>query len=134
MEHTLETLEVYLMAEEFSDPIWNLIQSWDSFTKDTIGKQFARAADSISANIAEGYGRFYYKESKQFYFYARGSVQETKAWLSKCKRRNIIKADDVDAFLKQAATLLFKLNAYIKFVRSSSQHNRKANDNSSSAS
>jgi len=38
-----------------------------------------RAADSIPANIAEGYGRYFYKESKQFYFYSRGSIQETKA-------------------------------------------------------
>ncbi len=66
MEYTLETLEVYLMAEDFSDEIWNYIQEWDSFKKDTIGKQLARAADSISANIAEGYGRYFYKESKQF--------------------------------------------------------------------
>ena len=34
MEYTLETLEVYQMAEEFSDPIWNLIQTWDAFAKD----------------------------------------------------------------------------------------------------
>ena len=91
----------------------------------TIGEQLARAADSISANIAEGYGRYFYKESKQFYFYARGSVQETKAWLSKCKRRNIIAADKVENLLQQAGVLLFKLNAYIKFVRSSPQHNPK---------
>ncbi len=123
MARTLETLEVYGMAEEFSDPVWNLIQTWDGFTKDTIGKQLARAVDSISANIAEGYGRFYYKESKQFYFYARGSVQETKAWLGKCKRREIIQAQEADALLQQAATVLFKLNAYIKFVAKSAKHN-----------
>ncbi len=89
MEYTLEKLEVYQLAESFSDEIWHIVEKWDSFKKDTIGKQLVRAADSISANIAEGYGRYFYKESKQFYFYSRGSIQETKAWLSKCKRRNI---------------------------------------------
>ncbi|HVF97033.1 MAG TPA: four helix bundle protein [Flavisolibacter sp.] len=116
MEYTFETLEVYQMAEGFSIPIWNIIQGWDSFRKDTIGKQLARSADSISANIAEGYGRYYYKESKQFYFYARGSIQETKAWLSKCMRRKIIAVNDADALVQTANDLLFKLNAYIKFV------------------
>ena len=125
MEHTLETLDVYQMAEEFSDPIWNLIQGWNAFARDTIGKQLARAVDSISANIAEGYGRYYYKESKQFYFYARGSIQETKAWLSKCKRRNIIEVQEAESLLQQAGVLLFKLNAYIKFIRFSSLHNEK---------
>ena len=119
MEHTLETLEVYLMAEEFSDPIWALVQQRDFFTRDTIGKQLVGAADSISANIAEGYGRYCYKESKQFYFYAWGSIQEAKSWLPKCKRLNIVKVEEADAFLQQANTLLFKLNTYIKFVRCS---------------
>lgn len=75
MEYTLEKLEVYQLAELFSDKIWDLVSEWDYFKKDTIGKQIVRSADSISANIAEGYGRYYYKDSKLFYFYSRGSIQ-----------------------------------------------------------
>ena len=74
MEYTLEKLEVYQLAVLFSDKIWDLVSEWDYFKKDTIGKQIVRSADSISANIAEGYGRYYYKDSKQFYFYSRGSI------------------------------------------------------------
>jgi four helix bundle protein len=70
MEYTLEKLEVYRLAEMFSDVIWNLVDQWNYFQKDTIGKQVVRSADSVSANIAEGYGRYYYKESKQFFFYS----------------------------------------------------------------
>ena len=91
--------------------------------KDTIGKQIVRAADSISANIAEGYGRYYYRESKQFYFYSRGSIQETKAWLGKCRRRKVVKEDKCDELLQQAEMILIKLNAYIKFVFKSTRHN-----------
>ena len=40
MEFTLEKLEVYNIAEKFSDDIWNLVIDWDYFKKDTIGKQF----------------------------------------------------------------------------------------------
>lgn len=80
MKYTLENLELYKEAELFADEIWEIIEQWKSFEKDTIGKQMVRAADSISANIAEGYGRYYYKESKQFYFYARGSGNEIMAW------------------------------------------------------
>lgn len=122
MEYTLEKLEVYNLAESFSDKIWNIILSWDYFTKDTIGKQIVRSSDSISANIAEGYGRFYYKESKQFYFYSRGSIQETKAWLNKCLRRNIIEANICKELIEEAEKILAKLNAYIKFVSNSAQH------------
>ncbi len=116
MEYTLEKLEVYNLAEDFSDKIWNIVITWKIFERDTIGKQMVRAADSISANIAEGYGRYFYKESKQFYFYSRGSIQETKAWLSKCKRRSIIPSSYCDELTAFADRLLIMLNAFIKFV------------------
>jgi len=126
MEYTLENLEVYQLSETFSDEIWNIVNTWDHFKKDAIGKQIVRAADSISANIAEGYGRFFYKESKQFYFYARGSIQETKSWLSKCKRRKIIEEPLANSLLESVDTLLLKLNSYIKFVANSPKHNIKS--------
>lgn len=119
MSYTLETLEVYNLAEDFSDNIWNIVGNWKFFEKDTIGKQIVRSADSISANIAEGYGRYYYKESKQFYFYARGSIQETKAWVNKCKRRGIIPLDIANSLISYAEKIMAKLNAYIRFVAKS---------------
>jgi four helix bundle protein len=125
MDYTLEKLEVYGLAELFSDEIWNIVIAWDYFKKDTIGKQLARSSDSVSANIAEGYGRYYYKESKQFYFYSRGSLQETKSWLQKCKRRNIVAEAKCDELLAKAEIILVKLNAYIKFVSKSTKHNPK---------
>lgn len=125
MDYTLEKLEVYNLSEAFSDEIWNIVGSWKLFLKDTIGKQIVRAADSISANVAEGYWGYYYKESKQFYFYSRGSIQETKSWLSKCKRRSIIAEAKCEELLQKAELILIKLNAYIKFVSKSSKHNPK---------
>jgi four helix bundle protein len=125
MDYTLEKLEVYELAELFSDKIWSLVNVWDAFKKDTIGKQLVRSADSISANIAEGYGRFYYKESKQFYFYSRGSIQETKSWIGKCKRRNIIEEYKADELFQKADIILIKLNAFIKFISNFAIHNTK---------
>jgi len=127
MDYTLEKLEVYNLAEDFSDRIWKIVQCWKIFEKDTVGKQMTKAADSISANIAEGYGRYYYKESKQFYFYGRGSILETKSWLSKCNRRGIIPIEESEELINYAEKILFKLNAYIKFV-AKSQKNKGKND------
>ena len=125
MVYTLEKPEVYQLAEAFSDVIWNFVAGWKSFEKDTVGKQLVRAADSISANIAEGYGRYFYKEGKQFYFYLRGSIQETKSWLSKCKRRKLVPEDTSDKLLQEAEKIMAKLNAYIKFVSKSPKHQSK---------
>ena len=121
MEYILEKLEVYQLAESFSDEIWFLVVKWDNFKKETIGKQLVRSADSISANIAEGYGRYFYKESKQFYFYSRGSIQETKSWLSKCGRRGIIEPEKCNELLAKSEKILAMLNAFIKFVAKSQE-------------
>lgn len=125
MEFTLEKLEVYKEAEAFSDEIWSLVASWKIFTKDTLGKQMVRAADSISVNIAEGYGRYFYRESKQFFFYARGSILETKSWIGKCQRRKLLEEDTCIDLIKRLDKIHLKLNAYIKFVSQSAKHNPK---------
>jgi len=59
-------LEVYKVAMEIGNNIWEIVDKWDFFNKDTLGKQFVRAADSMALNIAEGYGRYFYKENKNF--------------------------------------------------------------------
>lgn len=66
------------------------IINWNFLAQDTIGKQMIRSSDSIAANIAEGYGRYFFKENRQFCFYSRGSILETKTWLKKAKNRNLI--------------------------------------------
>jgi four helix bundle protein len=58
MDYTLKKPEVYQLSEAFSDTVGDIVMDWDNFRKDTIGKKIARPADSISANIAEGYGRY----------------------------------------------------------------------------
>ncbi len=119
MEYVLEKLEVYNMTEDFSDAVWDIVIKWDYFLKDTIGKQLVRFADSISSNIAEGYGRYFYKESKQFYFYSRGSIQEIKAWLSKCLRRKLIIKETCEQLIELCKKLLLMLKTFIKFVSNS---------------
>jgi four helix bundle protein len=76
----------------------------------------ARSADSISANIAEGFGRFHYKENKNFCYFSRGSVIETKGWLKKAKTRNLITSDRFEDLFQKLETIHIKLNAYIKFI------------------
>jgi four helix bundle protein len=62
MSNRLEDLEVYNLSEQFGDEIWFIVAGWEYFVKDTVGNQLVRAADSIGANIAEGFGRYHYLE------------------------------------------------------------------------
>ncbi len=116
MSNRIEDLEVYTLSEAFGDDIWALVSSWDYFAKDTVGKQFTRAADSISANIAEGFGRYHYKENKNFCYFSRGSVIETKSWLKKSNTRQLITPDQYQSLLNKLEIIHIKLNAYIKFI------------------
>jgi len=128
MEYTLETLEVYILAEKFSDEVWEIVNDWNYFLKRGIGAQLTSAADSVSANIAEGYGRHYFGESKNFYFYARGSLLESKSWLGKCKRRKIIPAKQCDELLQELEVIMAKLINYIKFVQKSQKNLKNKKD------
>ncbi|WP_413669810.1 four helix bundle protein [Mucilaginibacter sp. Mucisp86] len=114
--HSLEDLEVYRLADSFSDEIWFIVSSWDYFTKDTVGKQIVRSADSISANIAEGYGRYHYKENRNFCYFSRGSILETKGWLQKSKKRNLITEEQFNDLFEKLQVIHLKLNAYLKFI------------------
>lgn len=112
----LENLRVYQRAMRLGEAIWDEVARWSYFEKDTIGKQLARAADSIAANISEGNGRFHYGENRQFCYYARGSLEETKTWLRKAEHRNLIDTDRAASLRTDIDVLGRMLNAYIRTI------------------
>jgi len=116
MSNRLEDLEIYSLAESFSNEIWFVVLEWDYFAKDTLGKQLVRAADSIGANIAEGFGRYHYKENKNFCYFSRGSLIETKGWINKSKTRNLISELQHTEYLNKLNLIHLKLNTYIKNI------------------
>ena len=111
----IEDLDIYQMAEDLSDRVWGICIKWDYFAKDTIGKQLVRAADSISANLAEGHGRYHFNDLLKYCYYARGSLEETKRWISKAIRRNLI-TTEVSEINYAIELLPKKLNAYIRSI------------------
>jgi four helix bundle protein len=110
-------LDAYQLAEDLSDRIWNGYDSWPEKAQRTIGYQIIRSADSIAANIAEGYGRFTPADRKLFYRYARGSFEETKSWLRKAIRRKLISHPDVEVYKRIIDELGPKLNAFIRSTK-----------------
>lgn len=82
--------------------------------KTPIGRQLVDAGDSIAANIAEGYGRFYFKDRKLFYYYSRGSLLETKSWVTKAELRRLIGQAEAAMLYQCLSELHYKLNSYIK--------------------
>lgn len=112
----LEELQVYQLSMEVGEKVWKIVKDWDYFTKDTLGKQLVKSADSIAANISEGFGRFFYKENKQFGYYARGSLFETTTWITKARNRNLISEEDFQLLQKSLTNIGVKLNNYLKSI------------------
>ena len=112
----LEELQVYNLSMEMAERIWDIVIEWDYFKKDTIGKQVVRAADSIAANLSEGYGRYHFKENTNFCYYSRGSLFETKTWLTKAHNRKLITDEVFKTFIDDIDNIGIKLNNYIKSI------------------
>ena len=73
----LNDIDAYKIAFNLSNYVWDIVIKWDYFAKDTVGKQFVKAVDSISANIAEGFGRYHKKNKIVFYRYSYGSDRKS---------------------------------------------------------
>lgn len=116
MSNSINDLEIYREAMRIGEVVWDLVADWSFFAKDTVGKQVVRSADSIVANLSEGYGRYHYKENQKFCYYSRGSAQETQTWIEKGVRRDLIPEETARVLYRDLDTFKKRLNAYIRSI------------------
>ncbi|HBE22745.1 MAG TPA: four helix bundle protein [Verrucomicrobiales bacterium] len=116
MNNDINKLEIYREAMRIGEHVWNVVITSDYYAKATVGKQFVKATDSIAANIAEGYGRYHYKENMQFCHYARGSAEETQTWIKKSANRGLMEKEAARQLYRDLDTRKKRLNAYIKTI------------------
>ncbi len=90
----IDELEIYNLAIDIAERVYKIASNWERIDLNTVGYQIIRSADSIGANISEGYGRYFFKENKQFCYYARGSLFETNTWLLKALKREILSEEE----------------------------------------
>ncbi len=113
----LNDIDAYKTAFNLSNQVWEIVISWNLFAKDTVGKQFVKSADSISANIAEGFGRYTKKDKINFYRYSLGSVKETLDWNEKSKVRKLISEDEYKRIFSELNKLPKEINQLIQYTR-----------------
>ena len=112
----LNDIDSYVIAFNLSNYIWNLIIKWDYFSKITIGKQYACAVDSISANIAEGFGRYGKKDKIKFYRYSFGSLKESFDWNEKSRIRKLISNDEYKHIFCELNKLPKMINQLVRYT------------------
>ena len=109
-------LECYKQGRELRIFISGLAKKFPSHEKFLLSAQIVRASRSITANIAEGYGRFTYTDTRNFFIIARGSVTETMEHLATAFDERYIIADELKTG-EEKCELVFKLiNGYISYL------------------
>lgn len=113
-------LRVYRQSEKLANVIWEMVNGWDYFSKDTVGKQLVRSADSIGANLAEGARRGSYQDNRRFIRIARGSLYQTEHWLRCGVHRKLLTQQQVDSLKPYLQSLPRQINAYLSSIGTSS--------------
>ena len=112
----LNDIESYRIAFKLSNYVWDLVIKWDYFAKDTVGKQFVKAVDSISANIAEGFGRYSKKDKIKFFRYSFGSLYESLDWNEKSHVRKLLNEEEYSYIFSELIKLPKAINSLILFT------------------
>lgn len=112
----LNDISAYKTAFNLSNYLWDIVIKWEHFERKTVGEQFVTALDSISANIAEGFGRYSKKDKIKFYRYSSGSLKECFDWNQKSKVRKILTVEEYNHIFQELQKLPKELNQLIQFT------------------
>lgn len=113
---SINDIEAYRIAFALSNYVWDIVIKWDYFTKSTVGEQFVESVDSISANIAEGFGRYNKKDKIKFYRYSQGSLLESTDWNEKAKIRKLTTQEEYNHIFGELQKLPKSINSLIKYT------------------
>jgi four helix bundle protein len=108
----LNDIDTYKITFNLSNYLWDAVIKWNRIGINTVGKQFVRSVDSISANIAEGFGRYSKKDKIKFFRISFGSMYESLDWNEKAFKRKLISKKEYDYIyseLQKLPKLIYQL-------------------------
>ena len=112
----LNDIEAFRISFHLSNYVWDIVLKWSNFSQRTVGEQFVRAVDSISANVAEGFGRYGKKDKIKFYRYSQGSLSESLNWNEKSKMRKLLSKEEYNFIFTELQKLPKAINSLILFT------------------
>ena len=121
---TFEELECWKEAAALRRAIRATTKCFPEEEKFRLTDQLIRSSRSIAANLAEGFGRFTYKENSRYCFIARGSLCETLDHLIVATEEKYIAAEDLAAFRLKITKCLKLINGYINYLSDVNQKNK----------
>jgi len=119
---SLETLETWRKSKEFTLRVYReVLPLLPSEEKWNLNQQLRRSSNSILANIAEGYGRFYYQDNIRFCYISRGSLEETLSHLAIANEMEFIPKTLFESLEQDGEKLTQLINGYIGYLKRSKQ-------------
>jgi four helix bundle protein len=107
-------LDVWQTARELRREIYKVAKTMPEVERFALASQLRRAATSVTANIAEGYGRFGYQENAQHCRQARGSLYEIRDHLTTCVDEGYLSKEEGNRLEKMALRVIQVLNGYLR--------------------
>jgi four helix bundle protein len=111
-------LEVWQRAVELTVLVYRLTERFPAAEKFGLVSQIRRAASSVPANIAEGWGRGSTKEYVQFLLISRGSLMELEPHLIVASRLDYLNQQHLDQLQHETQATGMMLNRLIQALRS----------------
>ena len=110
---SFEDLEVWQLSQDWAVGIYRLTKSFPDEERYGLVSQMRRAVASISANIAEGFGRRTVNDKRHFYVIAYGSALETRNFLHLSHRLGYTDKASLDSLLEAGTSVQKLINAFI---------------------
>jgi four helix bundle protein len=113
---SFEDLDVWKVGREIRKDLYRQANQLPKHEQYCLGQQVRTAAVSLTANIAEGYGRFHFKENVQFCRIARGSAYELLDHLTACKDQGYLGEGEHDSLRGKLTRFIQLINGYIRSI------------------
>ena len=114
---SFEDLDCWKVAREVREFVRQIVRGLPKEEKYRLGDQLTRASRSITANIAEGYGRFHYLDSSKFFSNARGSTYEVLDHLITAADEGLIDSKVLEQARKLLESAIKLNNGYTKYLK-----------------
>ena len=111
-----EELKVWQKGREFRNEVYRMTQKFPKTEIFGLISQMRRASISITSNIAEGHGRFHFKENIQFCRISRGSLNEILDQLYLALDMGYINKTSFSKVYENGRELEKMLNGYVSFL------------------
>lgn len=113
---SFEDLDVWKVGREIRSDLYRLANQLPKHEQYCLGQQVRTAAVSLTANIAEGYGRFHFKENIQFCRIARGSAYELLDHLTTCTDQGYLDDSQHEALRGKLLRFIQLINGNIRSI------------------